>query len=359
MTQVDKILVIGASGKTGNATARQLLSGGNPVRAFVHRIDERSDHLKQMGAEIVVGSLSDFSTVSEALRGIKKAYFVAPWTPEQLNLAMTFAVAAAQSELELIVCVTQWLGQPQHPAIATRQSYLTDQVFDMIPDINVIKINTGWFADNYLQPDLLAIIAQLGIFPFPLGNGMAAPISNRDIGHVISAVLIDPAPYVGQTLRPTGPTLLSPADLAHTLETVLGRSVKYDNISENLFLKALGAMKMPTHMQAQLIHYIREYQMGTFAGVTSVYKDLTGQDPEDFDTIVRRYIARNPITKPSLANKLKAIGGFVSLLMTRPVDLEKFERNHGYPVLKQPVLSQNYKPWVMSHDLQEINYSTR
>jgi NAD(P)H dehydrogenase (quinone) len=353
MTNHEKILVLGATGKTGNATTRQLLSKGIPVRAFVHRIDERSDHLKQLGAEIIAGSLSDFSAVATALHGVKKAYFVAPWIPEQLNLAMTFAVAAAQSDLELIVCVTQWLGQPQHPAIATRQSYLTDQVFDMITNIDVIKINTGWFADNYMQPDLLAMIAQLGLFAFPLGNGKAAPISNRDIGRVVSAALINPHPYIGKTLRPTGPALLSPKELAQTFENVLKRPVKYDDISEKLFLKALGAMRMPTHMQAQIIHYVRDYQMGAFAGATSVVKDMTGQEAEDFETIARRYITRNPITRPLLSNKLKALSGFASLLLTRAVDLKQFERESGYPVLKQPLQSLNYKPWALSHDLSE------
>ena len=353
MTQSKKILVLGASGKTGGASALQLLTDSIPVRAFVHRLDERSEMLKQAGAEIFLGSVSDFDSISTALIGIKRVYFVAPWTPEQLHLAMTFAVAAAQSELEVIVCVTQWLGQPQHPSLATRQSYLTDQIFDMIPNVEVIKINTGWFADNYMQPDLMAMISQLGIFPFPLGNGRAAPISNQDIGRVVAAALLNPEPYVGKTLRPTGPKSLSPEDLVQTFSKVMGRPVKYDDISEKLFLKALGTMGMTTHMQAQLKHYVKEYQGGAFAGVTTVVKDMTGQEPENFELIVRRYVSQNDITKPKITNKLRAIIGFISLLFTKQADLVQFEHDSGYPVVMSPKLGLDYASWVETHPIQE------
>jgi uncharacterized protein YbjT (DUF2867 family) len=45
-----KILVTGATGKTGSATALQLLEKGYPVRAFVHRLDSRSERLQKAGA---------------------------------------------------------------------------------------------------------------------------------------------------------------------------------------------------------------------------------------------------------------------------------------------------------------------
>ena len=46
-----KILVTSAAGKTGSAAVSQLLEKGYPVRAFVHRKDNRSDALAKTGAE--------------------------------------------------------------------------------------------------------------------------------------------------------------------------------------------------------------------------------------------------------------------------------------------------------------------
>ncbi len=350
-------LVLGASGKTGNATAMELLNRGEKVRAFVHRTDKRSDALKTAGAEIFQGEMSNFEDISKALVGVDKAYFVAPWVADQMHIASTFAVAAAQSDLKLIVTITQWLAHPQHPSQATRWSYLTDQIFDMVPGVDVIKINTGWFADNYLQPELLAMVTQLGMFPFPLGEGKTAPVSNEDIGRVVAEALANPAPYIGKTIRPTGPGLMSPQDLAESLGRAAGRKVKYDNISEKLFLKSLQFMKIPVHLQAQVRRYVEDYRKGSFevGAPNDVVLEMTGRPAEDFETIVRRYIKNHDdVTRPTFGNKLKAVSGFIKLLFTRAVDLDKFEKGRAYPMLSDPKYSIDYAPWVNSHREQHL-----
>ena len=56
------ILVTGAAGgpqgSTGNWISRFLLERGLRVRAFVHRIDQRSNELAALGAEVVQGDCS-------------------------------------------------------------------------------------------------------------------------------------------------------------------------------------------------------------------------------------------------------------------------------------------------------------
>ena len=350
-----KILVLGAGGKTGNATAMALLTKGERVRAFVHRMDKRSEALKAAGAEIYQGEMSNLEDISKALVGVDKAYFVAPWVADQMHIAATFAVAAAQSDLKLIVTITQWLAHPQHPSSATRQSYLTDKIFDMVPGVYVIKINTGWFADNYLLPELLAMVTQLGMFPFPLGEGKTAPVSNEDIGRVAAEALTNPAPYIGKTIRPTGPKLMSPQDLAESFSRVTGRKVKYDNIPEKLFLKSLQFMKIPVHMQAQVRRYVEDYRKGSFeiGAPNDVVLEMTGRPAEDFETIIRRYIKNHDdVTRPTFGNKLKAIRGFIKLVFTGAVDLDKFEKDREYPMLKDPKYSIDYAPWLQSHSEQ-------
>jgi NAD(P)H dehydrogenase (quinone) len=360
MTQGQKILVLGASGKTGNATAMELLGRGEPVRAFVRKEDKRSEALRAAGAEIFRGELSNFGDISKALVGVDKAYFIAPWVADQMHLAATFAVAAAQSDLKLIVTITQWLAHPHHPSQATRWSYLTDNIFDMIPGVDVVKINTGWFADNYLLPELLAMVTQLGIFPFPLGEGKTAPVSNEDIGRVAAEALANPVPYIGKTIRPTGPRLMSPQDLVESFSRVTGRTVKYDNISEKLFLKSLQFMKIPVHFQAQVRRYVEDYSHGSFeiGAPNDVVLEMTGKPAEDFDTIIKRYIKRHDdVTRRSVGNKLKAIRGFVKLVFTGAVDLDKLEIEREYPLVIDPQFSIDSSPWLQSHDEQHPAHS--
>ena len=75
-----KILVTGAAGgtqgSTGNRLTRLLREKGVPVRAFVHRVDERSDVLREMGAEVFAGELVNIQSVREALKGIERGLFL-------------------------------------------------------------------------------------------------------------------------------------------------------------------------------------------------------------------------------------------------------------------------------------------
>ena len=105
-----RILVTAAAGKTGRAVTQQLLAKGYPVNAFVRRHDHRSEALSNAGASIFVGDLVDPDDLRQAMRGVQRAYFVAPWTPTQLHGAMNFAVAAEDARLEVVVALTQWIA---------------------------------------------------------------------------------------------------------------------------------------------------------------------------------------------------------------------------------------------------------
>ena len=67
---IHPILVAGAAGRfggVGGAVVDVLLRRGLPVRALVHRDDERADALRAAGAEVVVADLKRIGTLRIAL----------------------------------------------------------------------------------------------------------------------------------------------------------------------------------------------------------------------------------------------------------------------------------------------------
>jgi NAD(P)H dehydrogenase (quinone) len=78
-----RILVTGATGKTGSVVVAELLQAGYPVRAMVHRHDGRSVRLKAQGAEITVADMSDVDHVADALKDVQRAYYCPPFDPYQ------------------------------------------------------------------------------------------------------------------------------------------------------------------------------------------------------------------------------------------------------------------------------------
>ena len=115
-----RIIVTGATGKTGSVVVSELLKAGYPVRALVHKEDARSAHLKTQGTEIAVADMSDVERIADALKDVQGAYYCPPVDPYMLQGAAAFAVAAKERRLEHIVGMTQWLSSPSHPSLMTR-----------------------------------------------------------------------------------------------------------------------------------------------------------------------------------------------------------------------------------------------
>ena len=347
-----KILVTTAAGKTGFATVMQLLEIGYPVRAFVRRRNTRAAYLEKAGAELFIGDMANIADLNRSLVGVQRAYFCAPPAPNMLFHGMAFAVAASDAKLEVVVALGQWLSHPQHPAFATRETWLTDRILPWMPNVDSIIVNPGWFADNYMM--VLEPIAQLGLMPMPLGEGLNPPPSNEDIARVIVGALTNPAPHVGKTYRPTGSKLLSPPEIAAIYAKVLKRPVKYLDISEKMFLKAISSQGIPVFFQSQIRYYVEEYRRNAFGMgcVTNAVEEVGGKKPEDFETITRRYVAQRPEAKASLANKFRAIWNFMQILLTPVPNLDKYERDRHHPLIDSSAYAPESESWMHSHSIQ-------
>ncbi|HKE22602.1 MAG TPA: NmrA family NAD(P)-binding protein, partial [Bryobacteraceae bacterium] len=95
-----RVIVTGATGKTGSVVVSELLKAGYPVRALVHKEDARSAQLKAQGAELAFADMSDVERVAEALKDVQRAYFCPPFDPYMIQGAVAFAVAAREARLE-------------------------------------------------------------------------------------------------------------------------------------------------------------------------------------------------------------------------------------------------------------------
>ncbi len=365
MSARPKILVTSATGKTGTPTVLQLLEKGFPVRAFVRKLDHRSEALESAGAEIFVGNQYSLSDMRAAMNGIKRAYQCAPGAPNILHFNAVFTAAAYETGLEHVVTLSQWLSAVDHPAQMTRDTYIGDILIKMRPEMTVTTINVGWFAENYLMG--LESALHMGVFSMPLGDGNVkknAPPSNADIASVVVGALIDPAAYAGKTYRPTGPKLLSPNDIAAAMGRALGRKVKYQDSSPKMMLKAIKAVS-PSDYSAVLLsalkNYTDEYRRGAFAvnAPTSDVKTVGGRTPEAFESIARRYLAEHPELRPSFAGKLKAIGGFVKILATRTPDVAAIEAEKDFVMLKAPTFCLDDAEWRDNHAPTELKSITK
>jgi uncharacterized protein YbjT (DUF2867 family) len=347
-----RVLVTGATGKIGGAVAAQLLEKGLPTRALVHRDDARAARLRVLGAEVVVADMLDIQQVQAALDGVDRLFFNPPLHPHALDSAVAFAAGARRSGVEAVVALGQWLASPEHPSLMTRHAWLIDKLFALLPDTAHVAVDPGYFADNYLQ--VLPAAAQLGVLPVPTGTGRNAPPSNEDIARVAVGALLDPHRHDGRMYRPTGPTLLSGADIADALGEALGRRVRHIDIPPWMFMRAvrMNARRLGADLfyETGLRHYLPEHALGTWEvnGPTTHVRDVAGVEPEDFLTIARRYVT-GPESRRTARNLIGQIWNFMLIGLVPMHRLDRFDRRQQHPQPAHPRYSGESAVWRNEH----------
>lgn len=352
-----KILVTSATGRTGSAAVMQLLEKGFPVRAFVRRRDARAEVLEHAGAELAFGDLFDFRDLRKALVGVQRAYHCPPFAPNLLEGNMVFALAAEEAKLEVVTLMSGWNDHASHPSVVPRQHWIAKQLYRWMPSVDVVHLNPGLFAFIYLLG--LPAVVHLGRLMGPFGDGRNAPPSNEDIARVAVGSLIDPSPHIGKSYRPTGPALLSPFDIAGILGKILDRKVTYQNASFHMFAKAAKALGFPEFEISQIRYFAEELRGGTYeiSAPTNHVELVTGQKPESFEQIARRYLQNPSLIHPRLAigSKLEAMAFMVRMMLSPVPDFDRWERNRDHHTLQHPLLAQDNQDWVATAQTQQAN----
>jgi NAD(P)H dehydrogenase (quinone) len=345
-----KILVTGATGKTGGAVIAELLVKGWPVRAAVRVRDARSDLLERRGVEVMVADIFDPGQLMDAMRGVQRAYYCPPYHPFVIQSASAFAAAARETGLEQIVGLSQWLAGPNHPALMSRQLWLIDRMFAALPNIAHTVVNPGFFADSpYME--MMPFAAHLGVFPLPVaGESSNAPPSVADIARVAVAALLDPARHAGKSYRPTGPKLLTVTEMASVIGRVVGHKVRHVRIPLWMFYKAAKAQGNKPILLSGLRHYFQDHDRGAFAvgAPNDTIRELTGKDAEDFETIARRRAAL-PESRQSLSARVAAFARFLAVPILPGIDPVTYDRTQEQPVPPTPHLALDDVGWTASH----------
>lgn len=277
-----KILVTGATGKTGVFVTQLLLERGHDVRTLVHRIDDRSQRLADAGAEVVEGDLLDFGSVVAATDGVSTAYFTYPIIPGLTEATANLAEAAKESGLEGIVNMSQISAKRDALSNAARNHWVAEQVFNWSPT-----------PTTHLRPTFFAewLIAfwNKGDLRLPFGDGRHAPVAAEDQAHVIAAILEDPAPHAGKVYPLYGPVELNHTEIAEKMTRALGQQVTYTPIELDEFTAMLEGKGFGEHTIQHLRSVAIDYRNGVFAGTNDLIETVGKKKP----LTVEEFISRN------------------------------------------------------------------
>jgi uncharacterized protein YbjT (DUF2867 family) len=298
-------LITGAGGGTGSVSPRviaALLGAGAPVRAFVHRDDERAAALREQGADVVVGDLTNPRDVHDALDGVTRMFFSMSVSAHYLEATTEVCAAALDhGQLEVLVNMSQMtVSQMTITSTAEsrqqRQHWLAEQViaWSRLP---AVTVRPTVFLENPLFSSLAdTSISADGTLNLPFGAGKTSPIAARDVADVVATILRDPAPHLGATYELTGPDLLDLDGLAEQYSQALNRPIAGVDVPYDQWLTRLDAMRAGPHLTQHIATMARLHREDRYNRLTHTVEDLTGHAAHTVADYVRE---RHGLQPPS------------------------------------------------------------
>lgn len=285
----------GSQGSTGRLVVGLLRKQGIAVRAFVHKLDARSDELRQHGAEIVEGDLLSPASVQAAMKGVKRAYFTYPVAQGLLEAATIFAATARNAGLELVVNNSQFQGAPNDPtfrdlqiapSFRNLQHRLADRIFDWA-QVGAVHLQTPPYYENVRALVSRSVAEQNAVF-LPWGDGSAViPIAGaEDVSHV-AATLLAGSSMPSENVYPLVSETPTVREIVATLGRAIGREIRYVPITDEQWADAVRERLNP-HALDHLTHlwqYFRNNKEHRQA--TSVIREVTGRNPQTLEEFFR------------------------------------------------------------------------
>lgn len=288
------ILVTGAAGDVGaigrHLTA-MLLAKGHRVRALVRREDERAEALRQLGAEVVGGDLTDLTDMHRVIDGVERIYFGMSVSAAYLEATVNVAAVARHHGVKAFVnmsqmsissmSITETSASPQH-----KLHWLAEQALEW-SGLPVVTVRPTIFMEGFFERMAAPGIRTNDELVLPFGNSRTSPISALDVAKAVAAILDDPAPHIGQTYDLTGPEAANLEHYAQSFSDALGRPIRYRDVPVEAWAERLREYSLPGHLISHLAVLAEWHVKGRFDRMTDDQFRLTGEKPMGMYDFVR------------------------------------------------------------------------
>ena len=231
------VLVTGATGRVGRIVVDELLAAGVPVRALTRRPAAAG---LPAAVEVVSGDLTVPESLDAGLQGVSAVFLV--WTAPPTTAPAVIARLATHAQRVV------FLSSPHrtpHPFFQQSQpnpsAILHADIERLIAGTGLAStiIRPGMFASNALNW-WAAPIRGGGVVRWPYGAAETAPIDDRDVAAVAARALYEDG-HAGGDYVLTGPESLSQAEQVSIIGSVVGRRIRFEELSPEDFRRETAA----------------------------------------------------------------------------------------------------------------------
>ncbi|GAB7184881.1 NmrA family NAD(P)-binding protein [Kitasatospora sp. Ki12] len=283
------IVIMGAAGATGGATLRSLSALGVASRALSRdpgRLAAGLDERTLARTEPFAADAADPDSLREAFRGAHQLFLTMANSPDQVRYELNAIDAALDCGVGHIVKVSAPAAEPDSPVVISRGHHLIEE-----------RLRTSGVATTVLRPyafmqKLLLLapgIAAAGVVHGAMGQARCNYVDVRDIGDLAADVLTRPE-LVGGTYPLTGGRAYSHAEVTALLGELLGRPVRYVDLSPaELHAHLVERAGMPGWLAA---HVVEIQQLAVVRRETpdGAFTRLTGRSPRTLEAFLQEHL---------------------------------------------------------------------
>lgn len=276
-----KILVIGATGRTGSELLRLLVQNGENVRAATRKPENFKN-----GVEAVNFDYEKPETFAPAVSGIEKIFLsVRPGDNHSDKYAIPLIDEAKKANVRHIVTLTAMgVEKDENFMLRVLEKYIEAS------GIAYTHLRPNWFMQNFDSGPIFAEIKARGALRLPASDAKLSFIDLRDIAAAGFTALTMPG-HLNKAYTLTGGESLSYFEALEKISRAAGKQITYIPISEDEANASLAKLGVPISLIERWAGFHRRIRSGHCASVSGDVEAMIGRPPITFDRYAEDYAA--------------------------------------------------------------------
>ena len=280
------IAITGATGHLGRLVVESLLARGADAGDLVAVVRDpgKAADLAAKGVQVRAADYTDRAALESALAGVDKLLLISSSEVGQRLPQHTNVIEAAKTAGVAFVAYTSVLDAANSALTLAQEHKATEEVL-AASGIEHALLRNGWYWENYTT-DLPGTIER-GVLAGAAGDGRVAAAARADYAEAAAVVLLSDG-QAGKVYELGGDERLTLAELATKISAAAGKTVAYQDLSEEQFGAALESAGLPAVYAGMLANSDAGIKAGALDTTSGDLQTLIGRSSTPVAEVLRR-----------------------------------------------------------------------